>query len=289
MRKLVRLAALAVALFAPAAPALAKPPVWVIRDADSTIVLFGSVHVLPKGLDWRPQALDQALANADDVWFEIPFDAASQLASAQMVTARGFLPQGQSLNAMLSKRDRALMASAAKTLDLTPEALDRLQPWMADLALSEAFAARQGAASQTGVELTLSRDAPASAVRRHFETVDQQIGMLADAPRKEQLQSLSETLREIDKDPGSFEATVRDWLNGDVAGIVKEALDPLRRHAPAVYDRLIRKRNADWAGQIEQRLAGSGETVMVVGAGHLVGPDSVPALLRARGIKVEGP
>ena len=52
---------------------------------------------------------------------------------------------------------------------------------------------------------------------------------------------------------------------------------------------LIQRRNAAWTRAIAERLAGSGETVIVVGAGHLVGPDSVPALLRARGIKVEGP
>ena len=60
------LAGLAAAL-ALAAPAAAKPPIWVVRDADSELVIFGSVHVLPPGLDWRPPALDAALARADDL------------------------------------------------------------------------------------------------------------------------------------------------------------------------------------------------------------------------------
>ena len=78
-------------------------------------------------------------------------------------------------------------------------------------------------------------------------------------------------------------------MRGDTAGLVTEALDPLQKATPGMYDRLIKQRNTAWIPKIMDRLAGSGETVIVVGVGHLVGPDSVPAMLRARGITVEGP
>src|SRR4051812_46043805 len=84
------------ALFGSACAARAEPPVWIIRDADSTIVLFGSVHILPQGQDWRPAALKAAIARADDLWFETSFDAASRLAGAQKVAQLGVLPPGQS-------------------------------------------------------------------------------------------------------------------------------------------------------------------------------------------------
>src|SRR3954471_1064547 len=100
MRKLAFVASLLV-VCGSAFAARAEPPVWVIRDKDSTIVLFGSVHVLPRGEDWRPAALKSAIARADDIWFEVPFDTASRTADAQRLAQRGMLPAGQSLTAMM--------------------------------------------------------------------------------------------------------------------------------------------------------------------------------------------
>ena len=71
MPKILRALALSLALLVPA-QALALPPVWVVRDGDSTITLFGSVHLLPQGVHWEPPELARALAQADDVWFELP-------------------------------------------------------------------------------------------------------------------------------------------------------------------------------------------------------------------------
>ena len=274
------LAALALALCG-AAPARPSPPMWVIRDKDSTIILFGSVHVLPTGQDWQPPALRTAIAHADDLWFEIPFDDASRLSASQALLQRSLLPEGQRLTERLKR--------AATTLGQPLGYFDRMTPWMADLAVSQAFVDAHGGEESSGVEEVLNREAPASARRRAFETASDQISTLADAPRAEQLASLSETLRSIEEEPGDYNDIVTAWMKGDMAQLVKDALDPLRKTTPETYRRLITVRNRAWVPQILQRLAGSGETVMVVGVGHLIGPDSVPAMLRARGIKVDGP
>ncbi|HQN51602.1 MAG TPA: TraB/GumN family protein, partial [Phenylobacterium sp.] len=111
-------ALVAVALLACAGPAAAKPPVWIVRDKDSELVLFGSIHVLQADLDWRPARLDQALKTADDLWFELPIDADSQAETARLAVAHGYLPQDQSLTAMLSPKGRTRLAkalSAART------------------------------------------------------------------------------------------------------------------------------------------------------------------------------
>ncbi|MEO8113382.1 MAG: TraB/GumN family protein, partial [Phenylobacterium sp.] len=81
--------------------ARAQPPVWVVRDADSEMVIFGSVHVLPPGLDWKPPALSRAIAEADDIWFELPIDPASEAETARLAGQRGMLAADQSLFEML--------------------------------------------------------------------------------------------------------------------------------------------------------------------------------------------
>jgi uncharacterized protein YbaP (TraB family) len=287
MAKPLALIAAIAALLVPTC-VLAEPPVWTIHDADSTIVLFGSIHILPN-IDWRPKALNDALAKADDLWFEIPLDDTAQLAASQGALQKGLLPDGQSLTALLGPKDQARLVRICAKLGLPLANVDRLRPWLADATLSDVLMATQGALPDQGVEQILQHQVPASVPRRAFETADQQIAMLSGASRTAQLASLKDTLRSIEEDPNAFTRLVGLWMKGDAKGLDKEAVEDLRHISPELYDVMLKRRNTNWVNQIIARLKGSGETVMVVGVGHLVGPDSVPAMLRARGIKVEGP
>jgi uncharacterized protein YbaP (TraB family) len=280
---------LLIALCLIATPAAAEPPVWVLKDADSTIVLFGSVHLLPPGLDWRPDALDAALKNADDVWFELPVDAVATRETAQLALAKGFLPEGESLTALLSPKAAERLKAAADRLHLDMKALDRMRPWLADATLAVAQMAKGGANGSDGVERTLLKAAPASATLRAFETPDEQITLFADVPLNEQIASLEKNLTEVEDKPESFDGLVGAWMAGDLAALEKNALEPMRRDMPVLYRSFVVERNARWAKAIEERLAGSGESVMVVGAAHLIGAEGVPAMLRAAGHTVEGP
>jgi len=291
MRGMTRMRAILAALAAAAGLLLspttgaAEPAVWTVRDADSTIVLFGSVHLLPEGLDWRPPALDAALEDADDLWFETPTEGGE----GRMATrALGMLPVGESLSAKLSPDGRARLERMSDAVGLSPAAIDGLRPWLADLTLSVATLIRDGARAEAGVEAVLADAAP-TAGRRYFETPWEQVAFLAEAPEADQLASLEETLRQLDEDPELFTRLVRAWLAGDQAALDALGVAPLRTLSPVLYERLIAGRNRRWTALILERLAGSGATVIVVGAGHLTGPDGVPALLRARGVAVEGP
>lgn len=287
MLKVAKLAAVLALLLAPAC-ARAEPPVWVIKDADSTITLFGSIHLLPQ-VQWKPKAVTEALRTADDVWFEIPLDEASKLAVSQSAVGLGMMPADQTLRGVLDPATRARLEKVAPTLNLPPAYLDRLQPWMADLVISQAFVDKVGARASQGVETVLYAEVPKGAQLKAFETGMQQLRMLAGLPQKDQIAGLAETLRQIEEEPEAFDDIVGQWLKGDLSGLAQEALEPIRKASPAYYDVLITRRNADWVKQIKQRLAGKGETLMVVGVGHLVGPGGVPAMLRAEGVKVEGP
>jgi len=291
VRSLSRAAsALTVALtlaFAPAA--VAKPPVWVVRSGATTILLFGSIHLLPPGLDWRPPALDAALAKADEVWFELPITPATDNEAAAASLARGALPKGRSLTAMMTPDEAKRLVDAGVSLNCAPEALDRMQPWMADLTLSIAADARSGASASEGVEGLIEAATPATARQRAFETATQQIGFLAGAPVKDQLASLNLTVSQIQDDPTSYQRVVQEWMSGDLPGLQRDAIDPLRRISPIMLGRLIDARNQHWASVLEARLKKPGRVVVVVGVGHLIGSGGVPALLRAKGYVVEGP
>lgn len=285
-RPFAALAILVACLFT--TPVAAEPPVWTLRDADSTVVLFGSVHVLPADLDWRPDALDAALLKADDLWFETPVDDANAAEAARVAQARGFLPGNQSLSALLSSDGRDRLDRISGRLGISPAGVDRLAPWYADVTLGIVTLMRQGATVSAGVERTLADAAPGAA-RRSFETSTQQIAFFADAPLADQLASLEDTLKQLDEDPAFYGRLIDAWAEGDTKAIEDLGLTPMKQVSVHLYDQLIVRRNRRWVDAITERMKGSGETVIVVGVGHLVGPDSVPALLRARGFIVEGP
>lgn len=269
--------------------AVAKPPIWVAHGPRSTLVMFGSVHLLPAGLDWEPAALAAALTRADQLWFELPIDQATDREAARLAGLRGAYPAGDRLANHLTADQRARLARVARSLSLAPAALDRMRPWLAEVTVSLAADEQAGAMASTGVEQQVQGAAPASAVRRALETARQQIGFLAGAAAADQVASLDETLHEIEERPRAYGQAVAEWMASDLAGLDADALEPLRRTSPTLYARLITHRNEHWAQVLGRRLARPGVTVVIVGVGHMVGPAGVPALLRAKGFAVEGP
>lgn len=279
--------ALSAFLFATAA--VARPPVWVVKDKDSELVLFGSVHVLPPGLDWEPPVLRRAIAGADDIWFELPVDPATEAETARLAGQLGVLPPDKSLFKLLPPADSARLGRVAQAYDLAPSLLDRLQPWLAEVALAGAAYRKAGAATGSGVEQMLAAEAPPTAERRAFETPAEQLRMFADTPLSDQIASLGQTLQEMEEKPDEYGVLVRAWTSSDIGTLEREALDPLRKASPALFRRMVTDRNTRWLQTLEARLNGHGRTVVVVGVGHLIGPGGLPARLRALGYSVEGP
>jgi uncharacterized protein YbaP (TraB family) len=272
-----------------AAEAQARPPVWIVRDADSELVLFGSVHVLPPGLDWRPAELDAALAKADDLWFELPIDPASEAKVGQLAATHGMLADGKTLSELLSPQGRQRLQAATADLGVSMAVLDRLEPWFAEVVLAGAQFQKAGASADTGVEKMISGTAPASARRRAFESPEEQIAIFDAAPLSEQIASLEQSLVELNDNPKSYDELIAHWMAGDLKALDEDALGPLRAAAPGLYARLVTERNDRWLETLKARLDGQGRTVVVVGVGHLVGKDGLPTRLRALGYSVEGP
>ena len=289
------LALLVIAWLAWAAPALAKPPVWTVHGRGATVTLFGSVHILPRGVDWEPEALRGALAGADELWFETPLDEATLLETSRLALAQGMLPAGRMLSPLLSPDGRARLAQAAADLNVPLDGLERLKPWLAELTLGAAQYAKEGATADQGVERQLADAAP-QAVRRHFETPAQQVAMFAGGGEADQVASLEDSLKEIEDDPGQSKRLIDAWLAADLKAIDKEGLQELRDTSEALFKLVLTDRNTAWIKVLRARLdappAHPGRpdrVVVVVGVGHLVGPGGLPDQLRGLGFKVDGP
>ena len=289
MRVLTRILVLLVLCLLPA-EALALPPVWVVRGHDSTITLFGSVHLLPPGVDWRPPQLRQAMAEADEVWFEAPMDEAGLSAASDAALAHAFLPEGKRLSSLLSPAGRERLARTAALFGVPTEQFERLQPWYAELMIEGAIFRKLGLQGADGVEQQLWGGLSPMARRVTLETPAEQIELFSGAPLEEQAASLEQTLKDVSHARRDYDVLLKAWLAGDVRTLDHEVVGPLRQSSPGLYQRVVARRNARWVKAIETRMnGGSGHTVIVVGMGHLVGRDGVPAQLRAAGYEVDGP
>ena len=191
---------LAQAAPAPAAAAAAAPiqgegpALWVIKDADSTLYLFGSVHVLRPTTGWASPRVNAAFDSASDVWFEIT-NPEDQAAMMPLIQQYGLSPQTP-LSSRLTPEELAQLDAAAQTIGASAAQMDPLKPWLAALSLSVAPLVKAGYDPQSGVELALKARAQAAGKRLHgFETLEKQVGMLATLPDDVQLEFLRETLK----------------------------------------------------------------------------------------------
>lgn len=285
-QRLQRFLAILAAMFAVATPAAAAPALWVVKDADSTIYLFGTVHLLKPGLDWRSPRLDSALAESPELILEVT-GMDDPAAILPLIRAHGLDPASR-LSDKLDPEDRPRLVAAAQLVGLPPQALEPMKPWLAALTLTVAPIQKAGYDPKSGVELILLSEAKAAGRRvGSLETAEQQIRFFADFPEAMQVDFLEATLDDVDEAAAQLDAMVAAWQAGDVAAFETLMLAEMRTGYPGLYEVLLAGRNRAWAEAIKAKLAGSGTSFIAVGAGHLIGPDGVQAELAKRGIAVE--
>ena len=262
----------------------AGPALWVIRDADSILYLFGAVHVLRPTTAWGSARIDAAFDSADQVWFEIS-NPDDQTAIVPLTQQHGLSPDRQ-LSHLITTGQLNLLDSAARSMGSNAVQMDVFRPWLAALTLSVAPLTRAGYDPRSGVELTLKARADAAGKPVHgFETIDKQIRILAGMPESEQLAFLGSTLESYDDATVELDRMVEAWAAGDVATLEAVGVD-MRSESPGLYQALLVQRNTDWANQIQTLMEGSGVIFIAVGAAHLAGDDSVQDILEDRGVTV---
>jgi uncharacterized protein YbaP (TraB family) len=287
LRAARRLSLALVAVLAMAAsPVLAEPALWAIKDKDSTIYLFGTVHVLKPSTQWRSPKIAKAFQDADDVVMEI--EQPENPATTRALMLKYGVDQTAPLSGKLKPESYAKLQAAAQGMGFPPQALEPMRPWLAALTVSLTPLLKAGYDPESGVERLLSAEAKAAGKPiSAFETMEQQVRFFADMTPAQETQLLESTLDEIDDGPAKIDALVAAWAAGDQGELKRQMVDEMQSEYPDVYKLLLVDRNQDWAGQLKTKLAGSGVSFVAVGAGHLTGPDSLQAQLEKLGIKAE--
>ncbi len=273
---------------APAAAAAAlpdaDPAIWVVKDPDTTIYLFGTFHALDGKSDWFNEEVKTAFDQSSEVVLELP-PMEDKAALAPVIMKYAVDASGKPLSEKLSPAAKEKFAKVLREMGAPPAAFDKFRPFFAALTVIMAGAQKIGMTGEQGAEAILTKAAkdgkkPISGL----ETVDYQMSLFANLSEADQIKMLEETLSEIDKLGEMFAKMNKHWTSGDAEGMAK-LMNEMNVQSPAMYKSLLVDRNVNWAEWIDKRLDKPGVVFMGVGAGHLGGKDSVQDLLAKRGIK----
>ena len=262
----------------------AHPALWRVQDGDTAIWLLGTIHVLPDNVRWQTPAITHAIDASDTLVLEIAQGdpAANAAAFLKVARAPGLPPVLDRVPA----ETRATLADAAEQTDIPLKRLDAMKSWAAALTLSVSGAAHEGAKAENGVERTLDqRFAATGKPRLALETIDSQLALFDAQPESAQRQMLIQAADTAARRAADAQALTA-WAAGDTAALAL-AVNGSLSDAPMLRKVLVTDRNQRWAGWIAARMAQPGTVLVAVGAGHLAGPDSVVAMLKARGLTVE--
>jgi uncharacterized protein YbaP (TraB family) len=270
---------------APAAKA-ARPAMWKLADSDTTVYLFGTIHLLPEGQGWRTPAMESALAGADELVLEVA-DVDDMMASAQAMAKLGMSPGLPPIVERVPEEKRAALRAMIAESGYPEKLFDRLETWAAALPLLGVTFKRLGLDPSLGVERQIGTPFRTSGKTvTGLETVEQQLGYFDTLTEDAQRALLLSVVEDGTETRAQFKAMLDAWASGDLKGI-ERTFDDETQMSPELKAALMSKRNAAWADWLEKRMEKPGTVFVAVGAGHLAGEDSVQAMLRKKGLKAK--
>jgi uncharacterized protein YbaP (TraB family) len=284
----------------PSRAAAAAPPVplmWKVSDADNDLYLLGSFHMLKSSDYPLSNDVDKAFDDAEALVFELsPQEMQSPALGMAMGQAalrndgtplNSDLPEATAakLDAWIAANDKSLQA-----MGMPAQALQMFEPWFVGLTVSIVEMNKAGLDPALGLDMHfIGRADKASKPVSGLEQGSGQIAVLDGMSKAEQLQSLEESLSEAADAQGEIEKLHSAWRRGDQAVLWDGMAADMRRDYPQLYRRINVERNDTWVLKLQRMLddEAKNDTLVVVGALHLLGEDGVVEKLRAKGYKVE--
>ncbi len=273
-----------------AMPACANPPtpmLWRVSHGGSSVYLLGSMHFLKAGDDVLSADVVSAYKQAGQLVFEIAPEEMNSPATAVAMLQRGMFHDGKTLQSVLSPQTWKELEAYGEKNGLPVSRLQMFEPWMVSMTLLALESRKLGLDPASGLDMHFMTEAKADhKPTQGLETVDQQLSIFDHAPLKSQEEMLKQSLDEMDDFPKEMGREYDAWRRGDVDSMLAQTKQDFAKY-PGLYQQILVRRNRAWIPKIERLFDGKHNTLVVVGALHLPGPDGVVKLLQARGYKVE--
>ncbi|SCW92040.1 hypothetical protein SAMN02927924_04112 [Sphingobium faniae] len=259
------------------------PAIWRVQRGELDGWIFGTIHVLPKGVAWQTRAMKGIIGEADRLVLEAA-DLQNPQKTLALFEQMGRSPGLPPLEARVPPADRDALERIVAGGGTSTQALAGYESWAAAMLLSAATQQSLHISQDHGVEPALiaafkAADKPIGGL----ETVERQFAAFDTLPEASQRRLLVQTVHEAKNMRALYDRILSAWMKGDMAAIAKE--DQIGEQPdPLVEEAVLIARNRDWVKAIEPM---TGRPFIAVGAGHLTGPDNLVDLLKARGFAVK--
>jgi len=264
------------------------PALWKVTDLDSTLYLYGTVHLLPDDTDWQRRDMQAAFDEVGTVYFEIPDTNKAALEASTMQRLHGRYTDGRQLSSYMDNLNQKRLFAAASNADIPPAALENFKPWLVTDMLMIAAAEKAGLKSENSADTALRAKAKAAQkTTKSLDTMSTYIEAVALQPDWVQMQGLEDTITNFDTLPSDIEKVNEAWLVGNTDILESNLIYPAQKRSPELYKALITDRNEKWAKTLDEFMKGDGRGMAVVGIGHLIGNDGLPSQMRELGYDVE--
>jgi len=266
-----------------------EPALWQIKNGESTVYLFGSIHVLPRDWEWRTKPIDTAIKSANTFVFEAALTPQSLGSMKVFIRENGTLPRGKHLSRMLSPQGLEDFKALLAMTPIDRDSINVMRPWLALMMLADTRvqAGQSRVSFVEGVDFTLMQHAEeAKRPVRYLESAQTQLALLAAATPDNDIKGFEANLHQMLKSENVLGPLISNWTMGNQAAIAKIANEEMTNN-PEEKRLVFDRRNLNWIPQIEKMMTEKQTFFVTVGAGHLAGPGSVLELLCKRGWKVQ--
>ncbi|WP_417451999.1 TraB/GumN family protein [Kordiimonas sp.] len=276
---------LALSLVLAAQSAAAAPALWRLADADTEIHIFGTLHVLNKDTQWLTPEIRVAFRESDALIVELSGDEIDR--AGALFTAAGRLPEGQTLRMLVGNGIYNDIERLGRALSVPANTFQHSKPWFAGLSLSVIGLVKAGYDPASGADKYFIAQAEGmNKAIFGLETAAQQVALFESLKPEQEKAMLVDTLRQNAKLGQHFAAMQGAWVTGDMAAL-DHILNDALSIAPGLEEQMLTDRNRDWADKLLQVMEKPGSFFVAVGAGHLTSDESLIALLRRTGLKVD--
>ena len=265
-----------------------RPLLYAVRDADSTMYLYGTVHVRPRGSDWGNDRVRAAIDESGEVWTELMMTPEADQQTQVLALRLGAAEPGRPLSSWLTPEENASLNAVTTRLGIPQGALEGYRPWLAALTLTLAPLMQAGYDPASGVDRSIDVYSDnAGKTMRALETPEQQLNFFANLSAEAQREMLREAINESEAITAMIGDMSAAWEQGNERALERAVIDDTRVEYPELYQMLFVDRNNAWMTELTREMEGSGVDFIAVGAGHIIGSDGLVAQFRARGYRVE--
>lgn len=260
---------------------------WEVSRGEQRLYMAGSIHFLKAEHYPLPAAIEEAYRNSEVLVLEIDMNSSFGDGQQTRMLVAGLFADERTLGEGLHSETLRKAQRCVDEMGLNMLMFEKFKPWMFAMTLAALKLEALGFQSEHGMDWHFLRRARQDGKPvRALETLEAQLGLFEELSEEQQDLFVRRTVEDLARFESQMETVVDAWLHGDMQAIDATLLDAFR-DTPELYALFVSDRNAAWVESIEAYLSSGRTHFLVAGAGHMAGRDGLPALLRARGYRVQ--